>query len=230
MNKYSDFLIRKMTMSKAEAGEKISEVSVRAACTLLKNRQDIERIRMLILVTQEADFLFPSTAFVVHKELGLSQYCMVYDINLGTDGFLSALEQAAGLLIPYKDEEALVVAADSLEAVAAVVGHEEGIEAEFYHYTDPGSWHMIWGSRWDKDYRIDLELFRQRVEMSEKQFMKHRDGHKNDCVVAPQCGMYEEIKDSPTMIPAEIVQKSKEIDKDVIYCSCMGCGAGISVA
>ena len=42
-----------------------------------------ESIDGLVLVTQTPDYARPATAHVLHKRLGLTKDCMVFDINLG---------------------------------------------------------------------------------------------------------------------------------------------------
>jgi len=54
-----------------------------------------ETIDGLIMVTQSPDYLLPSTACVVHKDLGLSDECAVFDVGLGCSGYPYGLWLAA---------------------------------------------------------------------------------------------------------------------------------------
>ncbi len=46
-----------------------------------------DSIGALIMVTQSPDYFLPSTACVLHKELGLSDECAVFDVGLGCSGY-----------------------------------------------------------------------------------------------------------------------------------------------
>lgn len=57
----------------------------------------------LILVTQSPDYFQPSTACVLHKELGLSDKCAAFDVGLGCSGYAYGLWMAAMMLDgPFK--------------------------------------------------------------------------------------------------------------------------------
>lgn len=57
-----------------------------------------ESIDGLIFVTQSPDYARPATSHVLHKRLGLTKDCMVFDINLGCSGFVYGLNVAASLI------------------------------------------------------------------------------------------------------------------------------------
>lgn len=57
-----------------------------------------EEIQVLVLVTQSPSVYIPSTSFILHKQLGLSKDCMVYDVNLGCSGFVAGLQIVASML------------------------------------------------------------------------------------------------------------------------------------
>jgi 3-oxoacyl-[acyl-carrier-protein] synthase-3 len=57
-----------------------------------------EEIRVLILVTQTSSFIIPSTSFWIHRELGLGEDCIVFDMNLGCSGFVDGLNTMASIL------------------------------------------------------------------------------------------------------------------------------------
>lgn len=52
----------------------------------------------IILVTQTPDYARPATAHVLHKRLGLSKDCMVFDVNLGCSGFVYGVNIVASLI------------------------------------------------------------------------------------------------------------------------------------
>ncbi len=57
-----------------------------------------ETIDGVLLVTQTPDYDRPSTAFILHKRLGLGQNCVAMDINHGCTGFLHGLFTAAAMV------------------------------------------------------------------------------------------------------------------------------------
>lgn len=57
-----------------------------------------ESIRALILVTQSPSLIAPASSFLIHKELGLSNDCIVFDINLGCTGYVTGLRIMSSIL------------------------------------------------------------------------------------------------------------------------------------
>lgn len=91
-----------------------SDLCYIAAERLMKEKEltggDIDAV---ILVTQFPDYKTPSTAYVLHKRLGIKQDCLVFDINLGCSGFVCALYTIAGLIESGTVERALLLAGDA---------------------------------------------------------------------------------------------------------------------
>lgn len=52
----------------------------------------------LVFVTQSPDYARPATAHVLHKRLGFSKDCMVFDINLGCSGFVYGVNIVASMI------------------------------------------------------------------------------------------------------------------------------------
>jgi 3-oxoacyl-[acyl-carrier-protein] synthase III len=57
-----------------------------------------DSIDALILVTQSPDYMLPSTASLLHRDLGLSTHCAVMDIGLGCSGYPYGMQTAAMML------------------------------------------------------------------------------------------------------------------------------------
>lgn len=57
-----------------------------------------ETIDGLILVTQSPDYFLPSTASLLHRDLGLSPHCAAFDVGLGCSGYPYGLQLAAMML------------------------------------------------------------------------------------------------------------------------------------
>jgi 3-oxoacyl-[acyl-carrier-protein] synthase III len=76
-----------------------SDMCFVAAEQLMKEKQiDKESIDALIFLTQSPDYLQPATSHVLHKRLGLSKDCLVFDVNLGCSGYVYGLYLASTML------------------------------------------------------------------------------------------------------------------------------------
>lgn len=225
MSKYTNIAI--VDMSFVENEGKTSQLSIAAASALLEKKGiKKENIQVLILVTQEEDFLFPSTAFVVHKDLGLCRDCIVYDVNAGTDGFLTALEIVGGLLHAYNDEVCgLVITAEDGKAVATLVKKADGTYAEFQHKTYPDLWDTVWESRWKKGREYKVETFLSTIDRENAE-----EEQDVDYIIFPQISMDKNtLIDSSVLIPMEMIQTmTLDARKQLTY-FCKGIGTGCSI-
>ena len=57
-----------------------------------------EEIKILIFISQGPNYNHPSTAFFLHKRLGLQKDCLVYDMNLGCSSFNVGVHTVSALL------------------------------------------------------------------------------------------------------------------------------------
>lgn len=57
-----------------------------------------ESVDALIMVTQSPDYFLPSTACLLHRDLGLSDSCAAFDLGLGCSGYTYGLWLAAMML------------------------------------------------------------------------------------------------------------------------------------
>lgn len=112
----------------AERGHRASELCMEAAQLLLgKIGWHPKTVDYLIFVTQTPDFKFPSTAFYIQKELGLSTDCVVFDVNLGCSGYAAGLQILASLL-SNNGKRALLLAGDAEYRSEAQKQREDYIE------------------------------------------------------------------------------------------------------
>jgi hypothetical protein len=224
MNKYENIAITDISV--VEKKEKTSELSIQAAFTLCEKKGIKENVKVLLLVTQEEDFLFPATAFVVHKVLGLPKDCIVYDINAGTDGFLIALEIVGGILCTYKNDACgLVITAEQGKAAATIVKRTGEAHAEFCHKTYPDLWDTVWESRWKKGRECKVENFISIIDMENVEEQKDVD-----YIIFPQVNMDKNtFVDSSVLIPMEIFRTMTFDDRNHLCYFCKGIGTGCSV-
>ena len=91
-----------------------SDLCYEAAKALMDQKKvSGEDIDALILVTQTGDYKIPSTAYVLHKRLGIKKDCLVFDINLGCSGFVNGLYVMAGLIESHTIDRGLLLVGDS---------------------------------------------------------------------------------------------------------------------
>jgi 3-oxoacyl-[acyl-carrier-protein] synthase-3 len=98
----------------AGAGEATSDLSARAA------RQALERagvspreVDLIVVATCTPDHLFPSTACLVQKALGIPE-AVAFDLSAACSGFLYGLAVVQGLLAAGTARTALLIGADTL--------------------------------------------------------------------------------------------------------------------
>jgi 3-oxoacyl-[acyl-carrier-protein] synthase-3 len=102
------------TVSRAIPQQTASDLGYEAAINLFKkSKADKEDIGILIFVSQKPDYRVPSTAFVLHKRLGLSKNCICFDINLACSGFLFGMQTILSLLQNSDANSALLITGDT---------------------------------------------------------------------------------------------------------------------
>ncbi len=80
-------------------GQTASDLSSYAAEILLqKLNWDRNDIRVLVNITQSADYRTPATAMIIQKRLGIGTDCLAFDVNLGCSAYPSGLQIVAAIL------------------------------------------------------------------------------------------------------------------------------------
>ena len=75
---------------------------------------DRSEIDMLLLCTETPDFIMPSTACLIHKDLGLKKSCGALDYNLGCSGYLYGLYMASAMVRSKMAGKVLLITGDIL--------------------------------------------------------------------------------------------------------------------
>ncbi|MCM1232275.1 MAG: hypothetical protein NC489_19295 [Ruminococcus flavefaciens] len=79
--------------------QRTSDLCYAATLPLLEKLQwKREEIKVLLFITQGPNYNHPSTAFFLHKRLGLGKDCLVYDMNLGCSSFNVGVHAVSALL------------------------------------------------------------------------------------------------------------------------------------
>lgn len=98
-------------------GQTASDLCFVAAQRLLEHKgYDPSTIDGLIYITQSSDYIIPATSHVLHKRLGLSQDCMVFDINLGCSGFVYGLNVVGAMIASGALKRVLLCCAEASNA------------------------------------------------------------------------------------------------------------------
>ncbi len=92
----------------------ISDLCLCAAEGLLHQLDwDPASVDVLIFVSQDADYVLPTTACVMQPRLGLPRSCAAFDVPLGCSGYIYGLWMAGRLLGGSSGRRALVLAGDN---------------------------------------------------------------------------------------------------------------------
>ncbi len=99
---------------RAKPEQTASDLGYEAAIDVIsKARIDTKDIGLLVFVTQKPDYRVPSTAFVLHKRLGLKKECSCFDINIACQGFVFGLQTVMAMLNHSNEKTALLVTGDT---------------------------------------------------------------------------------------------------------------------
>ena len=90
-----DFIKEKLgveSISIKESSENTSDLCLKAYENLKKKIEiNEDEIEMLIVVTQNPDYVLPQTSAILHGKMGLKTNCASFDISLGCSGFVYGL-------------------------------------------------------------------------------------------------------------------------------------------
>jgi 3-oxoacyl-[acyl-carrier-protein] synthase-3 len=78
---------------------------------------DPQRIRLLVVVTQNPDFRLPHDSALLQNALGLPSESACFDINLGCSGYVYALSIAKALMAAEEIGDALLVTCDAYSRI-----------------------------------------------------------------------------------------------------------------
>ena len=84
---------------------------------LSKENINPEDIGVMVMVTQFADYIVPSSAHIVQKRLGLSDNALAIQVNEGCSGYVYGLQLAYSLLATNNTKHALVLVGDTTSRV-----------------------------------------------------------------------------------------------------------------
>lgn len=97
----------------AEPGVTTTDLCVGAAGPLVDALGwERESIDAVVLVTSSPDYIMPASAHVAHRELGLSERCMVFDVNLGCSGFTHGMMIVDSFITSGLAKRALLLCGD----------------------------------------------------------------------------------------------------------------------
>lgn len=141
--------------------ETITDLCVTGAQNALENAGvKAEDLDLIICATLRGEFITPSEACVVQKEIGAK--CPAFDINGACSGFMYALDVADGFFARKKAKKILVIAADNLSNItdwtdrstcvlfgdgcgAVVLGEGDGLKS--INLTAKGNYEVLYAPR-----------------------------------------------------------------------------------
>ena len=100
-------------ISVKESNENTSDLCIKAFENL-KQKIDInlDEIEILILVTQNPDYVLPQTSAIIHGKLGLKPECASFDISLGCSGYVYALATIQSFMQVHNMKKGLLFTCD----------------------------------------------------------------------------------------------------------------------
>jgi len=120
MVKTDDEWIQKRTGIKerriAKDGETVASLGVLAAKNALQNASiSLAQIDLILVATMTPEYICPSTACVIQKELGARQ-CAAFDIQAACSGYVYALELARSLVFAKSFRNILFIATEKMSS------------------------------------------------------------------------------------------------------------------
>ncbi len=118
--------------------QRASDLCYSAAVKMLEHlKWSTSDIKVLLFVTQGPDFSIPSTAFLIHKRLGLSEDCVCFDINLGCTAFNVGMQTISSMLQSGNEGDKAIL----------LIGDTVSIKSPYYSYgPDEVAKLMLFGS------------------------------------------------------------------------------------
>lgn len=105
-------------MRKAQIEQTAGDLGYEAAEYLLNSLNvDRREIGAVIMVTSSPDYVFPATAYVLHKRLRLPEECMSFDISLACSGFVYGVHVGSSLLQCMRQKYLLLIVAEAFKNV-----------------------------------------------------------------------------------------------------------------
>lgn len=77
----------------------------------------IDEIGAVVVATSTPDYVFPSVACLVAKELGLKEEILTFDMSAACTGFLHGLDVCRGLLTTHKEKYVLLIGAERMSKI-----------------------------------------------------------------------------------------------------------------
>lgn len=78
-------------------GQRGADLCITSAKKLIENISwKPDEISCLLFISSYASYGIPSSAFFIRRELGLSEECLIFDINLACSGFVAGLQTIGG--------------------------------------------------------------------------------------------------------------------------------------
>lgn len=149
--------------------QRTSDLCYAATLPLLEKLQwKREEIKVLLFITQGPNYNHPSTAFFLHKRLGLGKDCLVYDLNLGCSSFNVGVHAVSALLQTCEThDKALLLIGDT----AGVIRNPEASLKP-----DDIAHDMLFGS-------AGAAIAIEKVEQHPLYFMNMSDGNGYDAII-----------------------------------------------
>jgi 3-oxoacyl-[acyl-carrier-protein] synthase-3 len=101
-------------------GQTAGDLCLAAARQLLDELQwTPESVDGVFVVTQTPDHFLPATALIIHRELGLKDHCIAFDIGMGCSGYVYGLWTASQFIASGSCKRILLLAGDTISRLVS---------------------------------------------------------------------------------------------------------------
>ena len=105
-------------VSVKELNDNVSDMCVKAYHNLSeKTTIDLNKIKALVLITQNPDTKIPHTSAIIHKKLNLPENCACFDVSLGCSGYVYGLSILSSFLTANGYTEGLLFTCDPYSTI-----------------------------------------------------------------------------------------------------------------
>lgn len=112
-NKFIENKIGFLSLSRISKNETTVDLALKSSRKLLNKYKDLKnKIECLVLVSQNPYLSIPHNSSIIHRELGLSEKCIVFDVSLGCSGFVHGISIIKSFMEANNLKNGILITAD----------------------------------------------------------------------------------------------------------------------
>ena len=202
-NRFVEKKIGFLSLSRISKNETTVDLALKSSRKLLHKHKNLrDKLECLVLISQSPYLNIPHNSSIIHRELGLSDKCIVFDVSLGCSGFVHGLsiiksfmesnDLKNGLLItadPYskiidkEDKETAMIFGDASSSTLLSTDKPKLIFKKFDYGTKSEYWEALKINKKKKlqmNGRIIFDFVSKNINISIKKIIKKENLKIND--------------------------------------------------